>query len=581
MILSVWLLVLPLSAQLFDKAFSTEPDVKTTVKYDEGVILFHFSVDPDYHITDLKNGFFTIGLGENEFVKIKDVAFPRGVAYADEMVFKGKFDVTVRVESLKESSAPVKLNFKVGYQVCQERPQELCYAPESKDVAVEVAGTFKSTGETGVAAPARAHDESFSQWVERIVKQELEKGSILLFLLVFVAGFLTSLTPCVYPVIPIVMGYIGTRSGKKKLKGLYLSLFFVLGLALVYSILGVIAAATGSMIGASFQNPLVVIVVSAVFIVMGFSLAGLFDIPVPAAISSKVQGSYKSEVIGSIIIGGVSAIIAAPCVGPVLIALLSWISQTRNIVLGFWMTFTFSLGMGVIFILVGTFTGVISSMPRAGKWMSIIKYFFATLLMGVGFYFLFTVIPKWSAALIMGLFFIFAGIFLALYRKLSEKEFAEKLYPVVVILILLIGLNFIVNSALSLTQPAPDKGTIGTGTVIPKLPWIMDLEEGKRLAALENKPLMIDTYADWCVACKELDRFTFSQAEVRQALKEFVLVKLDFTAKSNENDALRKSLNVIGMPTIIFLNPGGDEINRFSGFKDKKEFLKFLETLSM
>lgn len=574
MILAVWLLAWPLlvSAQLFDEPVSTEPGIDTSVKYDKGAIVFHFVVDMDYHITDLKNGFFKIELADNEYVEIKAVNFPRGVPYADELVFKGEFDVTVAVESKKAVTAPVKLTFKAGYQVCQESPRELCYAPESKEVVVEIDRTF--------SAAQAAEDESFSQWVERIVKQELEKGSILLFLLVFVAGFLTSLTPCVYPVIPIVMGYIGSRSGQKKLKGLYLSLFFVLGLALVYSLLGVMAAATGSVIGASFQNPLVVTIISAVFIVMGLSLAGLFDIPVPSSISARVQGSYKSEVIGSFIIGGVSAIIAAPCVGPVLIALLSWISQTRNILLGFWLTFTFSLGMGVIFVLVGTFTGVISAMPKAGKWMTVIKYFFAALLMGTGFYFLFTVIPEWSTALLMGVFFIFAAVFLALYKKFSEKDFANKLYPVVVILIFLIGLNFIVSGLLMVTAPAGEVGTLEKQAGAAKLPWILSLEEGKRLAELQNKMVMIDTYADWCVACKELERFTFSRPAVQQALKDFIPVKLDFTAKTEKNEALRRSLKIIGMPTIIFLNPGGEEIKRFSGFKNKDEFLKVLDSLN-
>ncbi len=571
--MAVWLLAWPLlvSAQLFDEPVSTEPGIDTSVKYDKGAIVFHFVVDMDYHITDLKNGFFKIELADNEYVEIKAVNFPRGVPYADELVFKGKFEVTVLVESKKAVTAPVKLTFKVGYQVCQESPRELCYAPESKEAAVEIDRTF--------SAAQAAEDESFSQWVERIVRQELEKGSVLLFLLVFVAGFLTSLTPCVYPVIPIVMGYIGSRSGQKKLKGLYLSLFFVMGLALVYSLLGVMAAATGSVIGASFQNPLVVTVISAVFIVMGLSLAGLFDIPVPSSISAKVRGSYKSEVIGSFIIGGVSAIIAAPCVGPVLIALLSWISQTRNILLGFWLTFTFSLGMGVIFVLVGTFTGVISAMPKAGKWMTVIKYVFAALLMGTGFYFLFTVIPGWSAALIMGVFFICAALFLALYKRLSEKDFANRLYPVVVILILLIGLNFIVDGLLMVTAPAGEAGILEERAGAAKLPWILSLEEGKRLAAQQNKMIMIDTYADWCVACKELERFTFSRPAVQQALKDFIPVKLDFTASTEENDALRRSLKIIGMPTIIFLNPGGEEITRFSGFKNKDEFLKVIDSL--
>jgi thiol:disulfide interchange protein DsbD len=284
---------------------------------------------------------------------------------------------------------------------------------------------------------------SGSGWFDSLVKllkQELEKRSLLLVLLVLLLGFLTSLTPCVYPVIPIVMGYIGTRSGKKKLKGFYLSIFFVLGLAIVYSVLGTIAAATGTMMGASFQNPIVIIIISAIFVLMGLSLAGLFEIPVPSSISSKVQsGGNKSEVIGALIIGGVSGIIAAPCVGPVLIALLSWISQTRNIVLGFWLTFIFSLGMGIIFLLVGTFSGVISAMPKGGKWMDYIKYFFAAMLIGGGIYILNPIVPSWVNLLLWGIYLVAAGVFMGLLTPRDEYRFKQKLYKFAVLVIFLAG----------------------------------------------------------------------------------------------------------------------------------------------
>ncbi len=181
----------------------------------------------------------------------------------------------------------------------------------------------------------------------------------------------------------------------RKLKGFSLSLFFVLGLSLVYSLLGVVAAKTGSLIGISFQNPVVVIVIAAIFIVMGLSLAGLFSIPVPSWITAKAAGSHKSEYLGAVIVGGVSAVIAAPCVGPVLIALLSWISQSGNILLGFWLTFVFSLGMSVIFLVAGTFSGAIAALPRGGNWMSAVKYFFAALLIAGGIFFLGNILPSW------------------------------------------------------------------------------------------------------------------------------------------------------------------------------------------
>ena len=571
-----------LHGQFFNQEMAAEPDVEALPQYEESSILFKISLDDNYHITDLKNKFFKIELAENEYLQIEKTDFPKGVPYMDEMVFKGNIDVWVHVKQLKKITEPVTVKFTVHYQICQEKPQELCYPPSSSNVNLKLINFFNEP-KTGIGTDTvedrgKKEDESYSQWVERVIKEELKKKSFLLFLLVFVAGFLTSLTPCVYPVIPIVMGYIGTRSGNKKLKGLYLSVFFVLGLSLVYSIFGVVAATTGTMMGISFQNPVVVIVIAAIFIIMGLSLAGFFEIPVPSSISSRVQAGHKSEVIGSIIIGGISGIIAAPCVGPVLIALLSWISQTGNILLGFWLTFTFSLGLSVIFLVVGTFSGVVSAMPKGGSWMNYIKYFFSLLLLGGGIYFITTIATEWFSMLLWGIFLIAAAVFMGLFKALEEDdELKSKAFKLLLVLIFLLGAFLFVKSLDMKYFPA--KNTVLVSEEKTHLPWIGNLEEGKQVAQAENKMMMIDTSADWCVACKELDEYTFSTPEVAGRLKDFVLVKLDFTKKDEANETLRKSLNVIGMPTVIFFNPDGSEVNRFSGFKKKGEFIQFLDSL--
>ncbi|MCK4944154.1 MAG: thioredoxin family protein, partial [Candidatus Aminicenantes bacterium] len=420
------------------------------------------------------------------------------------------------------------------------------------------AGDIAGSGEND------SQGETFFKKIERLLTEELEKQSVLLFLLAFVLGFLTSLTPCVYPVIPIIMGYIGSQSGGSKLKGFYLSLFFVLGLGIVYSLLGLFAAASGSMIGASFQNPIMVIVIASIFILMGLSLAGLFEIPVPSSISARIQaGGYKSKIIGSLIIGGVAGIIAAPCAGPVLIAILSWISLTRNLLLGFLVMFVFSLGMGVIFVLVGTFTGIISSLPKSGKWMSGVKNAFAILLMVGGLLVLGLIIPAWFQQRLWGILLIGISIFMGLFKPLGDEDIRKKFIKLLVVLIFLWGILLFFKSFLPVDFGKPVSQALITRE---PLNWISGLEQGKVLAAQQNKKLMIDTYADWCVACKELDKLTFSDPEVQVVLQNYVLVKLDFTKRNEKNQALRKSLGIIGIPTIIFLDSNGREIKRFSGF---------------
>ncbi len=564
------------SAQFFGDDEKVKPIVESQSIYDEGKIIFKFNLMEDYHITDLKNDFFKIELADNDFLSMKGVTFPEGITLGDEKVFKGKFDVIVYVKSLKDiPSDGKKLKFTISYQICQERPMEVCYPPDEEIIEVEILKTFSDKGNQKSVS---GNSEGFGAWVERIIKTELGKKSLLLFLMVFLGGFLTSFTPCVYPVIPIVMGYVGTRSGGSKLKGLYLSLFFVLGLAIVYSTFGIFAAMTGSMLGISFQNPIVVYFIAGIFIIMGLSMAGFFEIPVPSSISSKVQKGHKSEIIGSIIVGGVAGIIAAPCVGPVLVALLSWISQTGNVFLGFWLTFTFSLGLGVIFLLAGTFSGVIAAMPKGGKWMDYFKYFFAILLVGGGLYFLGTILSNSTNLILWGIFVLSTSILSGLFKQSDGEELKKKVFKIVLVLLFLTGSLLFVKGINMKYFPTTVETAqnLSSSAIKNPLNWENSLEQGKMAAKEQDKLIMIDTYADWCVACKELDEFTFSDSDVINELKKMVLIKLDFTEKNSENESIRKSLNVIGMPTVIFLSSDGKEITRFSGFLKKEKFMKFL-----
>jgi thiol:disulfide interchange protein len=553
-----------------------------------GHIDFQFQVPAGYHITDLKNNFFAIAIMKNNYAAVERILFPAGVPYGEESVFKGKFNVRVLLKNLNPIKTPLKLDFDVSFQICQEYPVELCYPPDQSLVQVGIGPdfSFSSSSTAGMTATATAasaamgaagrNKEPLLRRLEGLIRGQLSRTSLLLFLLVFAAGFLASLTPCVYPVIPIIMGYVGARSGGRKFKGFTLSIFFVLGLSLVYSLLGVVAAKTGSLIGISFQNPIVVTAIAAIFIIMGLSLAGLFTISAPSWISSRVSRSHKSDIAGALIVGGISAVIAAPCVGPVLIALLSWISQSGNIFLGFWLTMVFSLGMSVIFLVAGTFSGAISALPRGGQWMSTVKYFFAALLIAGGIYFLSNILSSWLTMAIWGIFLITLAVGLGLFRPQTENGLVFVLARTAVVLIFLSGAFLFYHGLAGHFFPAK----VPTQAAVKKsLPWRSDLKQAKEKARTENKRLLIDVWAEWCAACLELDEKTFSRDDVREGLRDYVLVKLDLTRKSANTGQLQKELAIIGMPTIIFLDPSGKEIDRFSGFIDGSEFLDRLRSL--
>jgi len=239
---------LALFGQTFSEQDLIQPDVATEINYEEGLIVFNFQLQEKHHITDLKYNFFKIEIKENEYFEIGNVFFPEGSDYKGEKVFVGDFMVKVYIKTLKAIKSPIEIGFSVSYQICQEEPYEVCFQPDSMAVSTKIEKQFKTFEiEDEVAGLG------FLEKLKNMVMREFEKKSVMLFLLIFLAGFLTSFTPCVYPVIPIIMGYIGTRSKGSRAKGFYLSLFFVLGLATVYSILGVIAAMTGSLMGLSFQ----------------------------------------------------------------------------------------------------------------------------------------------------------------------------------------------------------------------------------------------------------------------------------------------------------------------------------------
>ncbi len=620
-------LFLPLPAQFPGAGEGpARPSIKAEALPGQAQLLFRFSLDGRYHITDLKNNFFAIELERNEWAEISKVVFPPGEPYGDEMVFKGHFSVPVELKVRKATNHPLRLRFAVSYQICQERPEELCFAPDQEWLEVTLpslgapaggAGGAKPVapapvqaapaaeaaaiaapaaavpGPTPAVAPPAASDRgkpttaapvpaasrpTLVQRVTALIGGGPGRSLPLALAGVFLLGFLTSLTPCVYPVIPLVMGFIGSFSGGSKRRGFTLSLVFVLGLAIVYSVLGVVAAMGGAMLGVSFQNPWVVSVIAAVFILMGLSLAGLFDIPVPAGLSARIGRGYRSRFLTAFVVGGVSGVIAAPCAGPVLISILSYISQTRDVLLGFLMTFAYALGMSVIFVLVGTFSGVLTALPRGGRWMETVKHLFAALLLAGGLLFLGTILPAWLNLALWGAFLVAAAVWLGLFRPAPEEEGGTaRLLRVAALLLLLAGALLFWKGLERRWFPAPAAPSPARAV---GLAWERDLDAALRRARAENRRLLLDFYADWCKACVELDELTWPQPEVRAALASYIPVKLDFTRAGDPAAAgLKKRFRVIGMPTVVVLGADGQEQGRFSGFLDPAGFLAFLQTL--
>lgn len=395
------------------------------------------------------------------------------------------------------------IKFSITYQVCSSK---ICQFPKTLkfDLPLQI---------TTVMGEKKTDLADFSSI--------MAKGKPWAYIFAFIGGLLTSFTPCIFPMIPITISVIGASSaGRRKWEGLILSIFYVLGIALTYSVLGIIAASTGAFFGSFLGNIWVVSTISAVFFLMGLSMFGLFEIQVPAFIRNKI-GTKKTGngFAGAFAAGLISGVVASPCIGPVLVSILTYVAQTAEIFFGFTLLFTFAVGMGLIFIVLGTFSGLATKLPRAGKWMNNIKILFGVIL-----------------------------IFMSLYYL---KPF------------------FSLNS---------DKAVTTQLTGLFNMPYSAALVEN---AAKHKKPVIIDFWAEWCVACHELEEKTYTSKDVIHESKKFLLLKVDATHMTEELEALLKKYDVLGLPTVIFIGADGQVRKDLTvtGFVEAPVFLKKMKDI--
>ncbi len=515
--------------------------------------------------------------------------FPKPVA-AEIPYYRGEVMALVPV-TWPDRAGPMRVTLRAEYQLCREGDAAVCYQPGEAvaelrlDLAAGAAVTTTTpaaatpaagTGDGAVAAPAAGG-------LQARLQHALEQGSWLAFLMVFLGGVLASFTPCVYPMIPITISYIGGNSRGKPLKGFVLSLWYVLGIALVYSTLGVAAAATGGAFGQATQTPVFAAIVAAIIGAMALSMAGLFDLQLPSTLTSRVGGG-RTGFLGPLLMGAAMGLIAAPCVGPVLIVLLTWVATTGNLVLGFWLLFTFALGLGVLFVALGTFSGLLTALPGAGGWMQTIKHVFAIVLFALALWFLRLYAPAWLLAAVFGLALLLSVSAWGAWRALPEGAGARAgldlgglrfLWLLGATLAILGGLRGLAPGLLPAGNAPVVAAAEGEHRAEPA--WLFDEEAAFATARELGKPVMMDFWAAWCAACVELDERTYNQPAIRALAGDFVAVKMDLTERNATNDARARRYGVVGMPTVLFFDQQGREIERFSGFMNARDLAVVLE----
>ena len=516
-------------------------------------------------------------------------------------VYEGTFKVTAEIALAADFKADsVAIEGTVGYQACNDQS---CLPPDEAEfglkVPVEVssepaASSFSATVEKNNEPPAAKPEaplEKSDLQADKGIPASPEfgqtsaqvkpasrfegKGLLPLFLLVFLGGLALNLTPCVYPLIPITISYFGGQSQGQKGGVVLHAILYVVGLAATYSVLGSIAAFTGSLFGAALQYPAVLIFIAAVMIVLALSMFDVYELRMPTFLNRLAGGSQKGY-LGTFVMGLTVGIVAAPCIGPFVLGLLTYVGNRGSVVLGFTLFFVLALGLGIPLLFLGIFSGSLNKLPRSGAWMVWVRKIFGFVLIAMAIYFL---EPLFSNTLFyhlsLALTALIAGFYLAWLEPTQTPGKAFRTVRTTVGVIFFAAALLLASSGIR--AYLDEKITGGrVGPSAKAIAW--EAYSGTTLAkaSAAGRPVFIDSFADWCIPCKEMDKSTFSRPEVIAASREFAMLKADLT--SNKDPGVKefyKKFRVKGVPTLIFLRPDGSEIEelRGTGFESKDVFL--------
>ncbi len=597
-----------------DAAFKLQPRVE------QGRVVFGFDIAHGYYL--YRERMHIEPMDAN--VKLGAVEFPKGQikhdpnfdqdmeVYHDPIVVRAGFDAQT------PAGAPV---VKLDYQGCAEAG--LCYPPQTQYFRVTVAAGGQAQkldaisaeeAEQGASSSPAAASVSASDAATAVaaaptlasnensrIQNALQSGSLLTIAGVFlVAGLLLSFTPCVLPMLPILSSIIVGQSGKETLtrgKSFALSAAYSLGMALIYTGLGMAAGLAGEGLAASLQNPWVLGAFGLLLVLLSLSMFGAYNLQMPGFIQTRLSetsgrlrgGTY----VGAFLMGGLSALVVGPCVAAPLAGALVYISQTRNVVIGGVALFSLAAGMSVPLLLMGLSAG--SLLPRAGMWMESVKTFFGMLLLTVAWWLVQPVLPPSVALFLLGVLLALGAAFLGGFDTLGATASVAHRAAKGLGLVLFIGAIAQIVGAftgadnplqplrplvarMAAAQAAPGESGSASEAALPFRRVTSVAEFDAALAAAGGKPVMLDFYADWCVSCKEMEHNTFSDERVRQRLKAAVLIQADVTVSNADSKALLKRFGLFGPPGILFFDAQGREeaSTRVIGYQRPEDFLASL-----
>ncbi|MGR8979284.1 MAG: protein-disulfide reductase DsbD [Gammaproteobacteria bacterium] len=530
---------------------------------------------------------FDLALPNAKAVKLGNYSIPRGTPKHDEEfgqveVFYHELSFDLPLVRADKAAASVSLQAK--FQGCAERG--VCYPPMSKTVELElpVAETI-SKGEAG-NTPAEAESEQ-----DRIVRS-LRQDSLSMALLSFFGfGLLLSFTPCVFPMIPILSGIIVGHRAITTMRAFLLSLSYVFASALTYTLFGILAAVFGSNLQATFQQPWIIALFSAIFVLLSLSMFGFYHLELPKSWQLKLHNAGERHRDGSLwgaaIMGALSSLIVGPCVAAPLAAALIYIGQTGDTVLGGSALFAMGMGMGVPLLILGASAGKL--LPKAGEWLNSTKAVFGVLMLAVAVWMLDRILPAAVVMVLWAMLLIIPAIYLNAIDPLPPNSSGwRKLWKGVGMMMLSYGLLLLIGFSGGNTNPLqPLQGLSLAKAAQPEtkgIPFervanLEELEARIEEAGAANRMVMLDFYADWCISCKEMEAYTFTDPKVKEALAGMILLQADVTKNSDDDKALLSRFNLVGPPAILFFGTNGREKTslRVIGYQDGATFMNTLQ----
>lgn len=496
---------------------------------------------------------------------IAELQFPRpserDFAFSDEpvSVFEGTFTVSGRIRANKDAGpGTYQPALEFTYQPCSD---EACLAPEtmrqkislkvekSGDGGNDVHSEASGGSEPGVSGTPPADEPAFFGRID-------SAGLLLSLVLVFFGGLALNLTPCVYPIIPVTISYFGAQSEGRTRRLFLLGLLYVGGMAVTYSIIGVVTALTGAVFGGLLQQTPVILGIVTIFVLLSLGMFGAYEFKLPDALVNRLGGS-RAGFLGALFMGLTMGVIAAPCIGPFVLGLVAYVAARGDPVYGFLLFFFLSLGLGLPYLFLALFSGKIKLLPSSGQWMAGVRHIFGLVLLGMAVYFAAPLLPENFSGYALPGFGVIAAVYLLLLDRTANNVFGFKIFKSV-FSVLLLGVSVFI--LISTAQKAlPD--------------WQKFTQSGYAQSLENDRKMIIFFHADWCIPCRELKARTLSHHRVLEALDSFKMFQVDMThAADPQARKAREAFDVQGVPTVILISSQGAVVERITGLVGPEEF---------